>query len=182
MQIKALRRRQAGLTLVEVLLVLAIAAVAIVGGTVLFGQASDTQKTTQTMNDLNALAANVKTLFNTQADYGAANTNLVPSLAAADKIPANMRTGANLIQDQYGGNVTVISQQDAFEVTMPAIPQGACVTILTTLGSTASAGNLDEIRTDSQTYTVAGGDFPLDVTESTAACPNSTNQITISYR
>lgn len=182
MKIKTLRRRsQAGLTLVEVLLVLAIAAVAIVGGTVLFSAASETQKTNQTLSDLNALSAGVRTLFNTQPDYGAVATDLVPLLANAGKIPANMRTATNTITDQFGGNVTVVSQGGSFDVTMPGVPQAPCVTILNTLGSTTGGANIVSIETGDANY---GTDaFPIDIVEANAACTDTnTNTITIEFR
>ena len=98
------RARQAGLTLAETLLVLAIGALAIVGGTLLYLQATAGNKLNTGINQFVTLQSGIRSLYAGQSTYtGLTNTLMTDSNAA----PSDMAVGSGDIRNAWGGDVTV---------------------------------------------------------------------------
>lgn len=126
-----------GFTVMEVLIVLLIAAfiIALVGPRIvkLFGRSEVTFET-QNIADL---TANTKGLRD-RGSYGAAGTDLVPSLIANDGLPESLTNTAGVITNSWGGKVTVVSTGIGFTLTYTApMPQAACITLATKLSNSA---------------------------------------------
>jgi len=134
------RRNQAGLTLVEVLLVLAIAAVAIVGGTILFSTASTNQRITQTVGHVSTLASGIRRMYSTQAQY----TGVDEAFALQnDIVPTDMAVGTTAIRNAFGGQVGIQASGTNdlnFAITFENVPNGACVELVQAF-VTQGAGN-----------------------------------------
>ena len=159
------RARQAGLTVAETLLVLAIGALAIVGGTLLYLQATAGNKLNTGINQFVTLQSGIRSLYAGQSTYGGLDNDLMTDSNAA---PSDMVVGDGDIRNAWGGDVTVasISSDNQFTITFDAVPNNACVK-LSTLNPGGSGGSgLAEIS--------AGGNV-LSVPVSTASAVTACN-------
>lgn len=134
------RARQAGLTLAETLLVLAIGALAIVGGTLLYLQATAGNKLNTGINQFVTLQSGIRSLYAGQSTYtGLTNTLMTDSNAA----PSDMAVGSGDIRNAWGGDVTVaeFSAGNQFQITFERVPNNACVKLATlNPGGTGGSG------------------------------------------
>lgn len=143
--------KQAGLTLIELIVVLIIVAVILmvaIGG---ISNAMGKSDVNQDQQGVAALVANTKTL-RTNGSYGTSGTNLVPSLIALKGVPATVNTNGTTLTNTWGGAITIVSTGTGYTVTTSGIPQDACIehsmklskSMLTTAinGGTAIAGGV----------------------------------------
>lgn len=124
-------KKQAGLTLIETIVSLAIVALVIGGALSLYGGASSSQASTQMLSDLNAIRAAVKSLYYGQGGYGTANLNQV--LVSGKKVPATMSVTAGTpptITHGLNGTVTATGSTANFTVTVTEIPTDVCLNLL----------------------------------------------------
>ena len=158
--LRRLRRStaQKGLTLAETLMVLAIGAVAIVGGTILYMQASRNSKMNAGIIQLATLSSQVRTTFSGQSSYGDAGSIVAP-LLAANAVPPDMRITGNTttLRNAWGGNTTVasISSGTQFTITFNNVPADACVR-LPTINAGSVGGAFASV-------TINGTDMPMPV-------------------
>lgn len=166
-----MRRRtaQKGLTLAETLMVLAIGAVAIVGGTILYMQASRSSKMNQGIIQLATLSSQIRTVYSGQSTFGTGD--MVPSLAAANAIPADMRveTSPVTMKNAWGGAVTAVasvagSGQSQFIITMSNVPADACVR-LPTINSGSVGGAFAAVSINGTSVAM-----PVTLQTATGAC------------
>lgn len=120
--------RQAGMTLIEIIVVLAIGALIIGGALSLYSNASSSQSSNQMNSDLTAIRASVKSLFTAQGGYGTVSLNSV--LINAQKVPTTMTISGATINHPLNGTVTVTGATTNFTVTVTAIPTDVCVSLL----------------------------------------------------
>jgi len=128
--------RQAGLTLIETLVSLAIFALVIAGAIVLFNSASTTQTTAQLASDLQGIRASVKALYYGQGTYGS-STNLNAVLVNGKRVPGSMTVTAGsppTINHSLNGTVTVTGNGANFTVALTNIPTAVCVGLMTQQG------------------------------------------------
>jgi type II secretory pathway pseudopilin PulG len=137
------KTNQAGVTLLETILVLSLISIIMVGGLKLYRDASDATKSNEAKREISALATNVKALYASQNSYGTlANATLI----AAGAIPSGMAvyntntpptiTGMNNV---FGGAVTVaaVSGTNTFSIAYAGVPTSACYKLKTAdLGQT----------------------------------------------
>lgn len=119
-------RKQAGLTLIEL-------SIAIIIGLVVLAVAVGAISSTMSKSDINSdaqgltgLVANAKTL-RTNGSYGAASTNLVPSMIALKAVPATVTVNGSALANQWGGAITIVSTGNGYTVTTSGIPADACI-------------------------------------------------------
>lgn len=86
--------------------------------------------TTEEVRNVQSIFVNTKSL-KTSTGYGAASTNLVPSLIAIGGIPKNMSVVAGVPYNNWNGAITVVSGGANFVVTDPTLPADACVKLAT---------------------------------------------------
>lgn len=128
--------RQAGLTLIETLVALAIFALVVGGAIALFGSASSSQSTTQMISDLNAVRASTKSLYFGQGGFGTASLGEV--LINGKKVPTTFSiTGTapnRVINHSLNGTVVVTGSNSQFTVTTSNIPTDVCIGLATMNG------------------------------------------------
>lgn len=162
-------RNQAGLTLIEVLVSLAIFALVVGGALALFGGASSSQSATQLTSDINAIRASTKSLYFGQGGYGTASLNEV--LINGKKIPTTMPVSGTapnrVINHPLNGTVTVTGATSQFTVTTTNIPTDVCI------------GMVSAANTAWQTVrvgTAAARTPPVNPTTASSDCAAAANQ------
>ena len=178
------RARQAGLTLAETLLVLAIGALAIVGGTLLYLQATAGNKLNTGINQFVTLQSGVRSLYAGNSNYAGLDTKLMTEANAA---PNDMVNGT-LLRNAWGGTVTVdasLANDQGFEMVFASVPNNACVKLITLNPGGSGGSGLVKIVTapEGKTFDAATGNIPVSTADAVAAClgPNDANTITWTF-
>lgn len=136
-----------GLTLMEALLFLGLAAVVIVGAFTLYNNASGTSKMNEARTQLQTYVGGLKSLYSTQNDFSSMNTRLVISAGIA---PAQAVDGNRLI-NPWGGQTVIAGQTRSFSVTFRDVPDEACTSLLSS--GLINQGTVIEIGANGTTYT-----------------------------
>lgn len=130
-------RSQKGFTLIETMIVLAIALIVLLSSTslgdIVFGNSSATEET-KNVQELFLATKSLKTT----SGYGAATTDLVPQLIATKQIPKTMTVNAGLLYNEWNGNETVVSNGSTFTYTAPSLPQDVCIKVATKISKTGT--------------------------------------------
>ncbi len=123
-----------GATLIEAVLFTVIALGVIIGGVVFFEQASLSAKTNSTIRLMSSLQSQVRSLFQSQADFGTAD--MAALLIASNAVPSSLQsdTDADNIPDaivsNMGGDVTITGATRQFTMEVEDIPVEVCSRIL----------------------------------------------------
>lgn len=149
--------KQAGFTLIELVLVLTIIGAATIITVSAFNTSDETQQVQEEINNLNALSGAIRNMFNTQGNYsGLTNQVILKSVS----FPEQMRpaTGTNLIKHSWADDGVEVASHTAsgtcvnngcYQITLKDVPETACMSIVTTayrhfidvkVGSTAITG------------------------------------------
>lgn len=132
-KIGSLHHAQRGLTLIELIAGLAIVASVLVGALSLFNTTSISQKATQISTEVHGLRSAMGKLYSGTGTFGAASMNSM--LITAGKVPSTLRVSGATITHGFGGNVTVTGATTFYHIALTAVPQDACVEILTGSGT-----------------------------------------------
>lgn len=126
--LKSAKKR--GLTLIEALLFLGIAAIVIVAAVVLYNSTSNSQRTNDAITQIQAYSTGVKGLHSSVSSYGTAS--LDTTVINAGIAPANAVTasGTELV-NPWGNGTTVIGNGSTFQILFETVPQDSCVRLLT---------------------------------------------------
>jgi major structural subunit of bundle-forming pilus len=133
----AVRRR--GFTLIELAMVLAIAALIIGSVMLFFGSASTNQKTNDVTQETANIAQIVRGLYSGQPDYSGITT---ASIASSSQMP-NKWVSGNTLRNGFQGSVTVTpsgANNAQFAVSFSNLPDYACTKIATYDFGTGSYG------------------------------------------
>jgi major structural subunit of bundle-forming pilus len=131
------KMREAGFTLLELTMSLAIIAVLIGGIVMFFSSASTSQKTSDLMSELGNIQQAVHSMFSGQPNYSTITTSVISD---SQQIPAKWGGGTGTLNDPFNGQVNITpsaaiqggpATNGAFVVEMDSIPVPACVKIVT---------------------------------------------------
>lgn len=152
---------QVGVTLIELLAALAIAAIVVSGGLSLYNMAVSSSSGTAMVKGIIAIRASTQQLFMGQGSYGTGSVNA--TLITANKVPADFTTATPVIHTTLsGGTLTVTGATSSFTIAVDNVPNDVCTTLLTNL----SAG-WSQVKVDSSAAIVT---FPVPpVTAASAA-------------
>lgn len=149
------RRLRRGLGLLQVVLAIAVGAIAVASGLGLYNMAVEGANKSATLALLSTVRANIESIYANQATFGAANTNLVPVLAArggipdAALVPNAAGTADDTIQHAYGDAMTVVAgtNPNEFVITLADLDNEVCATIADAFaGRTRARSGLVQIR------------------------------------
>jgi type II secretory pathway pseudopilin PulG len=177
--------RQAGLTLAETLLVLAIGALAIVGGTLLYLQATAGNKLNTGINQFVTLQSGIRSLYAGQSNYTGLDNTLITDSNAA---PSDMVAGAGVLRNAWGGAVTVLSTgatEDQFSIQFVGVPTNACVKLITlNPGGTGGSGLVGIDIAGGGTpaaYNAGAGNIPVTTANAVATCAAADDSVDITW-
>lgn len=128
--------KQAGVTLIELIVGLVIIALIVAGALALFGTAQSSQTSTQMVQDLTSLRSTTKALFLGQGNYGTASANLNDILVVARRVPTTIMVDTSTTPDTLTHalngtvNVAVGATNTQFTITLTNIPADVCVPLL----------------------------------------------------
>lgn len=145
--VRPMGRKAKGFSLIELLLVLAVAVLLIVVGFVLYQQNAEGARSDQAQKQLLGLRSGIARLYTTPNYTGISAASII----TAGQAPSNMVNG-NALQGPWGGAVTVAAANwnggtaNAFTITFNNVPRSECNTMAAavqnnfvgiTVGSTA---------------------------------------------
>jgi len=166
--------KQAGVTLIELIVSLVIIALIVSGALALFGSASSSQSATQLTQDVISLRSNTKSLFLGQGSFGAAGTNLNNILVTAKRLSTTIKvdttTTPNTLTHQLNGTVNIASAGtgQSFTISMTNISADVCIPLMTS----------DSTWTSVKAGTAAARTtFPITPTEAAADCATGTDMV-----
>jgi len=174
-QLKQLKK-QAGITLMEVIAGLLIIGLVVAGALSLFGSADSSQKGNQMLSDITALRSAVKGMYAGQGGYGTSNLNGV--LKTANRIPATMTADNStppVITHSMNGTTTVSGTGGGaqFSIAITNIPTAVCVQLL----SNSSSG-WASVQVGAATAITAFPISPATAASATNCAAAATNTIT----
>lgn len=127
-------RRQAGATLIEIIMVVALIAIITIGALTYFNSASESSKVQESVSGLTGITAVIRNQFASQGDYN----GLTEQVAfRSTNVPVTMKSSVNTDHlrhpwSQTAAAVTLVpaaSPFDSFDIRFSELPQGACVEI-----------------------------------------------------
>lgn len=121
-------KKQAGITLMEVIGSLLVMGLVVAGALSLFGSADSSQKGNQMLADVNAIRSAVKGMYAGQGGYGATGLNSV--LISSKKIPSSMTTSGTTITHSMNGTLTVTGATSSFSIAITNVPTDVCVQLV----------------------------------------------------
>ncbi|WOF81398.1 type 4 pilus major pilin (plasmid) [Pseudomonas sp. FeN3W] len=137
-------QRQAGATLIEIIMVVALIAIITVGALVYFNSAQDASNVSEAVSGLTAMSAVVRNQYSTQGDYSGISQDVVMRFG---NVPENMlvRTGGassgapthlkhpwnNANGAVAIGVDTINIANDAFKITLTKVPAKLCTDLVT---------------------------------------------------
>lgn len=127
----ALLSPQCGASLLEGIAYLGIAAIVVLGAVSLLTGAFSSAQTNRVSEEVISIRTGVKKLYmGESAGYGA-GTLLDPTLIAAKVFPSTLTvTPAGVINDSWGGTVTVVGATNKFTITYTLVPQDVCINVV----------------------------------------------------
>ncbi len=160
--------KQRGMTLLEGLTWMALAGGVVAAALGMNAKGWLGNKEGTEIKHISTLVSNTKKLASVNG-YGAAGTNLVPSLIAEDLVPSDMTNQAGVLVNRYGGTVTVVSTGLGYTITDPSLPTAPCMALAKQIS--ASGAGTTKINTSGA---VTG---PVDSPTAQAQCTSATNTV-----
>jgi prepilin-type N-terminal cleavage/methylation domain-containing protein len=135
-------RLSKGLTLIELLVGIGIAAVIVTLALSLFSSVAEENKISQEVKNIGTIVAGVKNMFASSSDYTGLTEEI---LMSTNVIPQNMRLNATDIKHSWARNAAAVgigtaSANTQFTVTFNSVPQEACVGMIM-----ATVNNADRV-------------------------------------
>lgn len=156
-----------GLTLIEALLFLGIAAVVIVGAVILYNNTSNSARTNEALTQLQSYSTGVKGLYSGTSSYGTGS--ILPAVINGGVAPRSAVNGTNLV-NPWGDGTAIFGNGGTFHIYFQNVPQDSCVRILT--AGILSQGSITNM------WVANGGAMPTAVQTVPPAGPSSFNAVT----
>ncbi len=166
-------RKQAGMTLMEIIAALAIIAAVVVGALALFNSAQSSNQSVQMLKDIIGIRASVQQLYMGQGGYGTASLNTI--LRDSKKIPSDMvpdKPAVGDISTPLQGKLTVTGASSAFTIEITNVPTDVCVQLLTNASSGWAAG-ADMVKLNGTAISPAT--YPISPSTASTECVKSSS-------
>jgi prepilin-type N-terminal cleavage/methylation domain-containing protein len=153
--------RDAGFSLLELLLVIGVGALLLVAGLVTYRIITRNQTVNEAVRLLTVVKQQTQRAFHTQGSYGPPGTDLVPVLTAMHAFPAGALDNANTPRDPWGNPVQVIANGRSFRVVFSGISTYACLPLAMTVDEEDI--DLVSLDIDGSVYRAGGLEIASDV-------------------
>lgn len=163
------RVKQAGFSLIEIMVVLVIAGLILAGVAWAINKSFNSNDIKDTNTALTSVMSSIPEL-RTTTGYGAAGTNLMPALIAQNSIPSVWPVISGVPQNAWNGTVAVTSGVSFANIVLTQVPQEACNKLTTKI---SSGSNFRTTQINSNTA-ITG---PVTATVAASQCTDS-NTIT----
>ncbi len=180
-------KRQAGMTLMEIIAALAIIAAVVVGALSLFSSAQSSNSAVTMLKDVIAVRSAVQQLYAGQGGYpNQANGNMNVLLNQSKKAPSDLiwqgNSGDQTFRTSWNGRLYVQTpsfqnNSPRFQIVLTEVPPDVCAQLV----ASAANGWLDatvgvtNFRADKP---LGQSDFPISPTKAASACGNQATKIT----
>lgn len=130
------RSGEIGATLLELVMFIGLAALILIGGVAWYMTASEGQRVSDEVSNLNAITAIVRNTYTTQNNFNGLNNSVI---TRSSQFPDKMRIAGTpgTIKSSWDQNgvdlapATVVSADDSFTITYNDVPEGACIDFTT---------------------------------------------------
>lgn len=164
-------KNEKGFSLLELLLVVAVGAVLILAGLAAYRLVSENNNVNEASRLLNTLKQQTQRAYQSEGDYGADGTDLVPILTDLRAFPNGTLNAAGVPQHPFGAAITIVASGagTSFDIGFTNIERAACMALGQQFESAADS--------DFVTLSIGGadpdGDADGDITlaELAATCP-----------
>lgn len=130
-RLPCLARRQRGVSLLEAIAYLGVAATIIVGAVALLSSAFSGARANRAQEELTAISTGVKRLYMSQAGaFGTGNLNV--TLASAKVFPSTLAVAGANVLNAWNGAVNVVGNTTVFDISYANVPQEVCIELLST--------------------------------------------------
>jgi Tfp pilus assembly protein PilE len=165
-----LAKNKSGMTLVEVMIVFAVALTMVGFAYAMYNYLSGSSETSQTQQSVAALRMGIKGIYSSQSSYTGLNNAMVINSQAA---PQNLIKG-NQLSSPLGGAITVSSGSggSTFSIALAGLDQKACVFL-----ATNQTDGWHQIQVNGTTLNKAAA-----VAGATAGCTDTGNTVTFISR
>lgn len=173
------KRRQAGFSAIELMLVLGVIAIATVAIIRAMGANTDKANSQIMMTDITYIINGIRSAY-TSSDkgYDALNNSVAIALKV---IPTNLRINGDRITNQFGGEVKIAPGSDVsiFTLTYDKVPSSVCQQVINGLGG----GNFLKIEVNGTIVyqNDTNGTHPIAPAEVSSNCNNANNSVPIIY-
>jgi hypothetical protein len=124
-------RRQRGVSLLEAIAYLGVAATIIVGAVALLSNAFSGARANRAQEELTAISTGVKRLYMSQAGaFGTGSLN--ETLANAKVFPSTLAVAGADVLNAWNGAVVVTGNTTVFDISYANVPQDVCIELLST--------------------------------------------------
>jgi type II secretory pathway pseudopilin PulG len=162
-----------GVTLIEGLLFMGLAAIAIISGVALYNNASNSSKMNQAQTQIQAYIAGVKSLYGSRDSYDSLNNQLI---IAAGKAPDNAIRGTTELHNPWGGPTTITGTRDNFSIVLGELTTDACTALLS--ANMLDNGSIYQLRGNSTSF--INGNNP-DPVAAMNACNQTGDRNTVTF-
>jgi prepilin-type N-terminal cleavage/methylation domain-containing protein len=122
-------KKQRGFTLVEIIVVIGIAAVLIGGALAFSGIATSSNSSLSMIRDITSIRTAAQSLYSGQGNYGTVNLN--QQLITAQKVPGDLIVAGSTITTPNGGTLTVTGNTTNITIAVTNLPTDVCTSLLT---------------------------------------------------
>lgn len=161
--------RQRGFTLVETLLVIAIATVILTAALAMYTSTRSGQIASQMVRDTVSVQAGIQSLFNAQSDYTGLSNEV---LFKAKKIPSTLKYDSGVITTEEGGMLSVTGSGNQYNMTITNVSPATCFAMLSSLNS-----GWRQVKVNSTVVASSPTDFPVTVSKASLACGSEASTI-----
>lgn len=170
--------RESGFTLLELLLVIGVAALLLIGGIATYRLVSDGNKATESTRMLLTIRQEAQTMAQQQGG----NYDGIVFDSTTDSSTSPLVTGGTLRNNQrnpFNGAIIITPINgpafDQLQIEFQNVSQSGCGKMLQAINN---ANEIISVGTATATYTAAAGQFPVTAANASAACDNATNNVT----
>lgn len=159
--------KNAGLTLLESMIGLAIFAIVIWAAMANHSTASNSQNASQVAIEIQALRTSVREIFAGQSSYG--SSEIITAIIASNRTPRTMAVANGIITNSFGSQVQILGNADSFTLEYPALPRSVCIATL--IGPASNGWTSVQVGSSNQLT------LPLSTAQSVQQCNLATNTV-----